>query len=70
MPGVVSSLITDALIIRGVTVMDILNKPSLRAHQRTAFARVNKTHGPTNFTTQAEPIEVYTMNKKNWTDRL
>ncbi|KTD50519.1 hypothetical protein Lrub_0143 [Legionella rubrilucens] len=40
------SLVADAEIIRGVNVIDILGKDSLRPHQLTPFAVVNKNTRP------------------------
>jgi uncharacterized protein (DUF488 family) len=34
------SLIGDALLVRGVTVQDIMSATSLRPHKLTAFAKV------------------------------
>lgn len=40
------SLIADAELIRGITVLDIMSATSLHAHQLTAFAVVNKKRKP------------------------
>ena len=37
------SLVSDALIARGIPVIDILSESSYRPHKLTAFARVNGT---------------------------
>jgi uncharacterized protein (DUF488 family) len=40
------SLIADAEIIRGITVLDILSLTSIRAHKLTSFAVVDRTKKP------------------------
>lgn len=40
------SLIGDAEVIRGIKVLDIINESTLKEHQLTAFAKVNKTSNP------------------------